>query len=484
MICSATFERNVPSAEHARVIISTEPMQAGSQASAFPCRMKSYALVALGIALLAAAPLSYPGPLRTHAGFGPLYALQGDAYAAQSMGALPLILSRALVRAGIAPVDAVKSVIGLSFLLGAIGAFLLGARVHSGAGGLVASAVYSLLPYRLMTAYVRGDPGESLFFGLFPLVLVAGAILLARVTLPCFLKSRGLSVAALGPAVLLAAVVLWKLCVPFAPDASQAEAHLYQIFSAQWGYGGGTGWLESVPLQIGVAPVGLGVIALVSRFRRSAVVLAACAIAASVLSIVPFSGWWPWSWLFNEPWSLLGLAGMCLALLAARLVESGERETCISLVAAIVTFVVLAGYPYLVVQGTGYAPSHLPLARYDASIYVVDADVPALQPGSAVTVTLLWQDIAPIAGDYKVFVHAIDAQDKVWAQRDAEPLDNTRPTHTWRRGELLSDPYALLIPNDAPAGLVVETGLYRADNGERLRTATGDDRLVIAPRAP
>ena len=100
------------------------------------------------------------------------------------------------------------------------------------------------------------------------------------------------------------------------------------------------------------------------------------------------------------------------------------------------------------------------------------------------TVTLLWQDIAPFTSSYKVFVHAIDAQNKVWAQRDAEPLEGRRPTGTWQRGELLRDPYNLLIPADAPSGLVIETGLYRLDSGERLRTAEGVDRVIVVPRAP
>ena len=154
------------------------------------------------------------------------------------------------------------------------------------------------------------------------------------------------------------------------------------------------------------------------------------------------------------------------------------------LLAALVTFVVLASYPYLLAPGTGYTPTHLPLARYGDSAYLIDAEAPALQPGTAVTVTLLWQDIAPFTSSYKVFVHAIDAQNKVWAQRDAEPLDGLRPTGTWRRGELLRDPYSLLIPADAPPGLVIEAGLYRLDTGERFRTAEGADRLIIVPRTP
>jgi len=463
--------------------------------------MKSYALVALGIALLAAAPLTYPGPLQTHMGFGPLFALMGDAYAAQSIAILPLGVSRALVGLGLTPVDELKSTMALAFLLGALGMFVLGARVHGAAGGLIASSVYSLLPYRLMTAYVRGDLGESLFLGLLP-VLLAGAVLMAGAAPTSPFKvhrlaasppsgakgqgypARGLWLAALGLALVLLTLTLWRLCVPFAPDPTQAEAHLYQIFSAQWGYGGGTGWLGAPPLQLGVAPLGMGIVALVTRPRRRTFVLAACVGLAALLSIVPFSGWWPWSWLLNEPWSLLGLASLCLAMLAARLATSEDGRLEMPLLAALLTFIVLASYSYLLAAGTGFTPAHLPLARYDDSAYLIDAEAPALHAGSAVTVTLLWQDIAPFTSSYKVFVHAIDAQNKVWAQRDAEPLDGLRPTGTWRRGELLRDPYSLLIPADAPSGLVIEAGLYRVDSGERFRSAEGGDRVIVAPRTP
>jgi len=70
-------------------------------------------------------------------------------------------------------------------VFGAVGAALFvfgivlgGLALLLAVGGLIASAVYSLLPYRLMTAYVRGDPGESLFLGLLPLLL-AGAFVMA-----------------------------------------------------------------------------------------------------------------------------------------------------------------------------------------------------------------------------------------------------------------------------------------------------------------
>src|SRR5712692_4755039 len=105
--------------------------------------MKTHLLVALLIALVAAAPLTYPGPLQTHNGFTPLFGLMGDAQAAQTVGALPLALAQLLMRTGLAPLDALKSIDALAFGLGAFGMFLL-ARQHGGNDtALVASVLYS-----------------------------------------------------------------------------------------------------------------------------------------------------------------------------------------------------------------------------------------------------------------------------------------------------------------------------------------------------
>jgi len=69
------------------------------------------------------------------------------------------------------------------------------------------------------------------------------------------------------------------------------------------------------------------------------------------------------------------------ALLAARLAsaEHGGLET--PLLAALVTFIVLASYAYLLAPGTGYTPARLPLARYGDSAYLVDAEMLALRRG-------------------------------------------------------------------------------------------------------
>lgn len=455
--------------------------------------MKTHALVALLIALIAAAPLTYPGPLQTHAGFTPLYALMDDPLARQAVGLLPYALTKGLHQAGLSPLDALKTLDALALGIGALGVFLLARQLDGDEAGLASAALYAMLPYRLMTTYVLGALGESLFLGLLPWSLLAAR----RMPQPLRRSWRGAKRTAhivLRPlliAVLL--IILWKLCVPHTPDPSQAQVYLFQLFSARWDDGSRGNWLDAVPLQLGLAPVGLSVIALVVKPDKRALRLAALAAALCLLSIVPISQWWPWAWLLDAPWQLLGIAGLCLSLLGGSLVARDERMRTMPALATILTLTVLASYAYLAPRGLDYTPTHPPIARFGDRAYLVDVQfdttVPrasttqlnAIEPDTTLTVTLRWQDITPFTDDYKVFVHAIDAQGKIWAQRDAPPLNGARPTRTWQRGELLTDTYALTIPPNAPANLSIAIGLYREDTGVRLKTISGLDRIIAHP---
>jgi len=120
--------------------------------------------------------------------------------------------------------------------------------------------------------------------------------------------------------------------------------------------------------------------------------------------------------------------------------------------------------------------------------FVLDAQARA---GEALTLTLNWRaDKAP-AARYKVFVQLLDANHRVVAQRDAEPVSNLRPTTTWRAGESIADNYGLLIAPGIPSGEYrIEIGMYRADSGARLilrardGTEMGDYFVLGAVRVP
>jgi hypothetical protein len=104
----------------------------------------------------------------------------------------------------------------------------------------------------------------------------------------------------------------------------------------------------------------------------------------------------------------------------------------------------------------------------------------SLSPGDALSVTLFWQAVAEMKTDYTVFVQLLNGAGQVVAQVDALPLAGTAPTNTWLPGEILTDPYTLILPSDLPAGEYrLVTGLYNAVTGQRLPIAGGENFVEL-----
>ncbi len=108
------------------------------------------------------------------------------------------------------------------------------------------------------------------------------------------------------------------------------------------------------------------------------------------------------------------------------------------------------------------------------------ATQPTVQPGSPLPVALAWRTARPIAADYHVFVHLLNAAGERVAQSDGQPAVWTRPTSGWRVGETVEDRHGLSLPADLPPGsysLVV--GLYTPSDGVRLHAPDGADAIVL-----
>jgi len=115
-----------------------------------------------------------------------------------------------------------------------------------------------------------------------------------------------------------------------------------------------------------------------------------------------------------------------------------------------------------------------------------------VRPGEAVELTLYWSAAGPLAPAHKVFTHLLGetfnatSGNFLWGQSDAEPAANTRPTTTWRAGEVIVDPHLIPVAAGAPAGrYTLEVGLYEPTSGARLAVvdATGaavGDHVVVA----
>jgi hypothetical protein len=106
------------------------------------------------------------------------------------------------------------------------------------------------------------------------------------------------------------------------------------------------------------------------------------------------------------------------------------------------------------------------------------------RPGDTLNLTLYWNDRAPVDGDYTVFVHVLDASEKVVAQKDQPPGGGTRPTSSWFPGDTIVDHYSLTLPPTLPPGdYPIEVGMYNATDGTRLPVTQdgkpAGDRIIV-----
>lgn len=112
--------------------------------------------------------------------------------------------------------------------------------------------------------------------------------------------------------------------------------------------------------------------------------------------------------------------------------------------------------------------------------------VPAgVRAGQELRVFLYWQALQPPGGDYTVFVHLLDQQERIVAQKDSPPLENHYPSSLWQGGETVADEVSLAVPAELPAGEYrLAIGLYHRPTLERLPASggsAGGDRALFGP---
>jgi hypothetical protein len=101
------------------------------------------------------------------------------------------------------------------------------------------------------------------------------------------------------------------------------------------------------------------------------------------------------------------------------------------------------------------------------------------QPGGQSEITLYWQALKPIAKDYSTFVHLLDANDIIVAQRDMYPGQGLWPTSQMQPGDIIASRYVLNLPATAyaPDQLKWEVGAYAFASQQRLPASTGGDNV-------
>lgn len=99
--------------------------------------------------------------------------------------------------------------------------------------------------------------------------------------------------------------------------------------------------------------------------------------------------------------------------------------------------------------------------RWQRGIVLLEARLNRLEfrHGDTAQVTLFWRADAPIPESYTVFVHI--QREEARTQHDGMPANNSRPTYTWRPGEVIEDRHMVEIPSWLPPGeYALMVGLY------------------------
>ncbi len=93
-----------------------------------------------------------------------------------------------------------------------------------------------------------------------------------------------------------------------------------------------------------------------------------------------------------------------------------------------------------------------------------------LLPGDIIQVELAWKTDEVIDQRYKVFLHLVDKNGEILAQRDSEPGGGLALTTTWTPGETITDNHGVLVPFEVqPGQYSLVLGLYNAlDPTDRL----------------
>jgi hypothetical protein len=104
-----------------------------------------------------------------------------------------------------------------------------------------------------------------------------------------------------------------------------------------------------------------------------------------------------------------------------------------------------------------------------------------LRPGEIVELTLFWQAARPLEERYKVFLHLLDEDGRLIAQRDSEPGGGLALTTTWPPDETIADNHGLLLPTGTPPGVyTLSLGLYPLGDPAGRLSITNDESILDA----
>ena len=119
-------------------------------------------------------------------------------------------------------------------------------------------------------------------------------------------------------------------------------------------------------------------------------------------------------------------------------------------------------WPASIEMGNGRL-RYLGTSMWPEAVSGVEATAPkAIRRGDRVRVAHYFEVLEPLEGSWKLFLHlAPERSKKNLVNADHFPVLGLWPTHRWKKGDLIEDVHALVIPDGAPDRLVGWLGLYR-----------------------
>ncbi|MHB0859205.1 MAG: hypothetical protein ACYC5M_16765, partial [Anaerolineae bacterium] len=101
------------------------------------------------------------------------------------------------------------------------------------------------------------------------------------------------------------------------------------------------------------------------------------------------------------------------------------------------------------------------------------------EPEGTIPVSLYWQVVGALDGDYVVFLHLVDVEGHIVGQGDGPPLGGDYPTSFWESGEVLLDTHLLQVHEVSLSGpLRIFVGLYDRDTERRLPVLDAQGAVV------
>ncbi|MBI5649198.1 MAG: hypothetical protein HZC40_01935 [Chloroflexi bacterium] len=471
----------------------------------------------------------------------------------RSDGALPYFIALIFSRLGFGYLGAIKLVYALAWIASGLTMFALARKFFSDAGAMLAAVVYIYLPFHIATVYVRGAFAESVAWAIFPVALLSVvsrqstavsqqssvnkvlrftfyalpfallyltqpgiAILFALVAFAIAFATRGRTTplsqsqrdfqslnfsipifSGLAFGALLTLPAILRNNARILRDGFEPNFVLpFQLFSSLWGFGASTGnFLDQFPLQIGIAPLGLAIIAIAlgwhandersgeRSLQRIIAMFLAVALVLIALTFEITSPIWNVLGIFvAAPWQLLAFVGLAFAFVAGAVIEFDPRFARPMMLAFFVALPVVASYGYLAPKFLDVKPTRPQIAIFgNNEIALLDYRIVGpLRHGATLRVHLTWQALRPIYNDYTVFVQAVHENGNTYGQSDNKPQDGSLPTIKWQAGQVINDMHAVQIDVEGPSeGFYLQIGLYKSATGERALITAGADSLRV-----